>query len=108
MLASLHWLPVKFRIQFKVLVMAYRAQHGQAPAYICDLLHPYVAGRSLRSSDQNLLVVPRTRLKTKGDRAFEVVAPRLWNSLPPDLRSEVSVDTFKKRLKTHLFKLAFV
>ena len=106
-LFSFHWLPIRFRIHFKVLVFTYRALHGQAPAYISDLLHPYITSRSLRSSDQGLLVVPRARLKTKGDRAFEVVAPTLWNALPIDIRSAVSVDAFKKQLKTYLFKLAF-
>ena len=107
-LIALHWLPIKFRIQFKVLVVTYRALHGQAPTYIRDLLQPYLTSRSLRSSDQGLLVVPRSRLKTKGDCAFEVVAPKLWNSLPLNLRSVDTVDTFKKQLKTHLFRLAFV
>lgn len=41
-LISLHRLPVKFRITFKVLVITYRALHGQASAYIRDLLQPYV------------------------------------------------------------------
>ncbi|KAK0136611.1 hypothetical protein N1851_027214 [Merluccius polli] len=61
----------------------------------------------LRSSDQGLLVVPQARLKTK------VIMPlkwwlRHWNTLPLLIRSAVSVDAFKKQLKTHLFKLAFV
>ncbi len=107
-LSSLHWLPIKFRIHFKVLVFTYRALHGQAPAYISDLLHPYVTSRSLRSSDQGLLVLPHAQLRTKGDCAFEVVALTLWNALPIDIRSVVSVDTFKKQLKTYLFKLAFI
>ena len=45
-------------------------------------------------------MLPRTRLKTKGDRSFEVVAPTLWNALPINLRSAVSVDAFRKQLKT--------
>ncbi len=49
--------------------------------YISNLLHPYITSRSLRSSDQGLLVVPRAQLKTKGDLAFEVVAPTMWNTL---------------------------
>ena len=84
-LSSLHWLPIKFRIHFKVLVFTYRALHGQAPVYISDLLHPYITSRSLRPSDQGLLVVPRAQLKTKGDHAFEVVAPTLRNTLPIDI-----------------------
>ena len=59
-LSSLKWLPVKFRIHFKGVL------HGQAPVYISHLLHPYITSRSLRSSDQGLLVVPHSQLKTKG------------------------------------------
>uniref|UniRef100_A0A8C6VU81 Reverse transcriptase domain-containing protein n=1 Tax=Nothobranchius furzeri TaxID=105023 RepID=A0A8C6VU81_NOTFU len=104
LLLQLHWLPVNFRNHFKILVLVYRALHGQAPSYIGDL-SPYTPSRSLRSSDQSLLVVQRTRLKTKGNRSFAAVAPRLWNSLPLSLRSVDSVVFFKKQLKTHLFKL---
>lgn len=106
-LSSLHWLPIKFRIHFKVLLFIYRAMHGQAPVYICDLLCPYITSRSLRSSDQGLLAVPCSCRKTKGDRAFEVVPPTLWNALPSDICSAVSVDIFRRMLKTYLFKQAF-
>ncbi|KAF7650577.1 hypothetical protein LDENG_00123460 [Lucifuga dentata] len=49
----------------------------------------------------------KSRLKTEGDRAFAVMAPKLWNSLPSNLRFLDSVDSFKKQLKSHLFRLAF-
>ncbi len=107
-LISLHWLPVKFRIHFKILIMVFRALHGESPVYIKGMLKPYNSIRNLRSSNQILLVVPRSRLKTKGDCAFEVVAPKLWKALPLELRSVDSVDIFEMQLKTHLFKLAFV
>ena len=106
-LKSLHWLPVAYRFHFKILVLTFRALHGQAPFYIVDLITPYSSARSLRSSGQNLLMVPRTCFKTRGDRSFKAVAPRLWNELPQDLRSLDSVDTFKKLLKTYLFRRAF-
>ena len=106
-LKALHWLPISFRVQFKILTIIYRALHDQAPSYIQDILHVYTSGRSLRSSGQDLLTVPRTRFKTRGDRAFCVVAPRLWNSLPLALRALDSVEAFKKCLKTHLFRQAF-
>uniref|UniRef100_A0A8C6VWU7 Reverse transcriptase domain-containing protein n=1 Tax=Nothobranchius furzeri TaxID=105023 RepID=A0A8C6VWU7_NOTFU len=73
LLLQLHLLPVNFRVHFKILVLVYRTLHGQAPSYIGDLLSPYTPSRSLRSSDQSLLVVQRTRLKTKGDRSFAAV-----------------------------------
>jgi len=106
-LKELHWLPVSYRINFKILVLVFRALHGQAPPYISDLIQRYAPVRALRSVDQTLLTVPRTRYRTRGDRSFQAVAPRLWNDLPPSMRSSDSVDVFKCRLKTHLFVQAF-
>ena len=63
--------------------------------------------RKLRSSSQHLLATPKARLKTYGERAFAVAAPRLWNSIPLELRSSSSIDIFKRHLKTYLFKQAF-
>ena len=107
-LYSLHWLPVNFRIHFKILVLTFRALHDQAPSYISELLRPYSPSRSLRSSDQLLLMTPRTRFKTRGDRSFQASAPRLWNALPLDLRSLESTEVFKRELKTYLFRQAFI
>uniref|UniRef100_A0A8C1I461 Tetratricopeptide repeat domain 19 n=1 Tax=Cyprinus carpio carpio TaxID=630221 RepID=A0A8C1I461_CYPCA len=85
-LASLHWLPVKFRMHFKILVLTFRALQGQAPPYISDLIQLRTSSRSLRSTGQRFLVAPHTHFKTRGDRSFQVVAPRLWNALPPSIR----------------------
>ena len=106
-LKSLHWLPVECRIVFKILLITYKSLHGLSPKYITELLHPKVNVRVLRSSDKGLLEVPSTKLKTKGDRAFKKVAPTLWNDLPLFLKNAVSVDVFKKLLKTHLFRKYF-
>ena len=57
-LSTLHWLPVRFRITFKVLLFVFKSRHGLAPSYISDLLENYVPTRSLRSADTFLLVVP--------------------------------------------------
>ena len=85
----------------------YKCLNGLVPTYLSELLRYSNSPRLLRSSSQNFLAVPRSRLKTYGDRAFSAVAPRLWNQLPPELRGVTSVDQFKTRLKTHLFKLAY-
>ncbi|KAF7651270.1 hypothetical protein LDENG_00113150 [Lucifuga dentata] len=58
-LANFYWLPVSFRIDFKILLLVFKALHNQAPAYICDLLTFDKPGRCLRSSDRNLLMVPK-------------------------------------------------
>ena len=106
-LKVLHWLPVKQRIVFKVLVLTFKAVHGLAPGYLSELVTPYHPARSLRSSDSALLQTPRSRLRTYGDRAFAIAAPRLWNMLPLNLRQLDSESAFRKKLKTHLFKESF-
>ncbi|KAF7644272.1 hypothetical protein LDENG_00224820, partial [Lucifuga dentata] len=106
-LAGLHRLPFCFRIDFKILLLVFKALHGQAPIYIGDLLSPYEPDGCLRFSGRNLLTVPESHLVTKGDRAFAVRAPKLWNSLPEKLRLAKSVSSFKSLLKTFLYHKAF-
>ncbi len=73
-LQSLHWLPIMFRISYKILLLAYKALNGLAPAYLTNLLSRYNATRSLRSQNSGLLVVPRIAKSTKGGRTFSYLA----------------------------------
>ena len=105
-LYNLHWLPVKHRIQFKILLLTFKALHGLAPCYITHLLQQRNIRPGLRSSSSShILYVPKTRLASYGDRAFSSCAPRLWNSLPDELRATPDLSTFKHNLKSHLFNL---
>ena len=106
-LASLHWLPIDKRIDFKVLLMTFKALHGLAPRYLTDLITPYVPPRSLRSLDLSLLKKPKSRMKTFGDRSFAVASPHLWNKLPLHIRQLEDLEDFKSEVKTHLFKQAY-
>lgn len=106
-LSSLHWLPVRFRIDFKLLMFVFKAINGLAPTYLSEILTIRDPGRALRSSGQLLLDVPRSKCKQWGDRSFAVAAPRLWNKLPPDIRTATDLNLFKSKLKTHFFSLAF-
>lgn len=106
-LCSLHWLPVKFRITFKLLLFVFKAIHGLAPEYLSDCLKLRRHCRALRSSKQPLLEVPFSNCKQWGDRTFSIAGPKLWNSLPPEFYFIDDLALFKARLKTHLFKLAF-
>ena len=103
-LRELHWLPVKSRIIFKILLLVDKSLNNLAPAYINSLLKNYKPSRNLRSVDQGLLTVPKSNQRTYGDRAFSVAAPKLWNSLPLDIRNSGSITLFKCKLKTFLFK----
>ena len=107
LLKALHWLPVHYRINYKILLYTFKCIHGTAPAYLCRLIKLYEPTRSLRSADQFLLKKGKPRTKTYGDRAFQNCAPALWNSLPQDIRSIQSLNSFKSALKTHFFKLSY-
>ena len=106
-LRSLHWLPVCFRIDFKVLLLVFKCLNGLGPSYLSDLLLSYQPSRTLRSSGTGLLIVPKVRTKTHGEAAFSHYGPQLWNSLPENIRTAETVDIFERRLKTHLFNLVF-
>ena len=108
LLKELHWLPISFRIDFKVLLLTYKCLNNMAPKYLSDLLHQRPNELSTRSASLDLLSIPKSRTKSFGDRSFAVAAPRLWNELPFPLRNSESVVGFKKDLKTRLFRLAFV
>ncbi len=73
----------------------------------CFVLFYCNASRELRSNSSLKLTVPRTRLKLKGDRAFSVAAPQLWNNLPSYIRSAPTYADFKFLLKTYLFTVAY-
>jgi len=105
-LLRLHWLPVQQLVLFKIAVLVYQCLNGLAPSYLADncQLVSDVRPRWLRSSDSMTCAVRRTRT-TYGDRCFAVAGPRVWNSLPTELRQSDSLIQFKRRLKTHLFGL---
>ena len=110
LLNELHWLPVRKRIAFKVLLLTYKAIHGLAPTYIQELITMKSLSQSqstyrLRSSqDPTLLSHPSRKSRvTLGDWAFLYAAPNLWNNLPPCIRQSSSLNVFKCKLKTHLF-----
>ena len=111
-LRELHWLPVDRRIEYKILLYAYKALNGLAPEYLCNMVELYAPDRVLRSASQNLLVVPRGKHCQYGMRTFAMAAATLWNSLnvrdrSNRIRGSPSLESFKSNLKTLLFKEHF-
>ena len=109
-LRELHWLPVQFRIQFKLIIITFKVIKGQGPIYLQELVRLQQSGAySLRSSNKGLMLqIPNViSKKTLGDRAYMCAAPKLWNSLPCHVRNESDFNKFKILLKTYLFNLAF-
>ena len=108
-LKELHWLPDKYRIEFKILILTFQAIDGLAPEYLCDLIQiRELPNYNLRRSNEIFLTVPSHESPNSiEDRAFKFAAPKLWNRLPKEIRHIDSLDNFKKQLKTYLFRLAY-
>ena len=108
---QLHCLPVSFRINFKILLLTFKAIQELTPSYINDLvkIKPLNSRYRLWSNDGILLSHLNFKtLTTLGNRAFVATAPKFWNDLHLEIRMTKSVDTFKKFLKTHLFCRLFI
>ena len=108
-LISLHWLRVPERVQFKIAVLTYKVLHDTAPRYLgpLDRVADLPSRRALRSASSSRLVVPTFRLSTVGSRSFSVAGPRIWNGLPEDVVLAPSLSTFRRRLKTYLYKQSY-
>ena len=101
--SDLHWLRVPERIKFRLAVHVFRCRHNMAPPYLSRDFHWTDEAESLqrlRSGSQPRLIVPRSRLRTIGDRCFRVMAARAWNSLPTSVTTATSLFSFKRQLKT--------
>jgi len=85
------------------LVQTHAPPH-RSSTYLSELIQTRAPPRALHSSDALLLVVPRIHTEL-ARRTFCLAAPSTWNSLPADIRLHESILTFKRYLKTHLFKL---
>ena len=94
---SLHWLKVKERIVFKILLLVHKCLYCISPVYLNDLLS--LTDSFIRTG--NLISVKTNYASSHG--AFSVCAPQLWNKLPLDIKFETCTVLFKRKLKSHLF-----
>ena len=101
-LQSLHWLKVSERIEFKLLLLAYKSIHGLAPIYLSELLYLNSNSSRRRSS----LHIPLGNHSCKS-RAFQLAVPKLWHQLPTDIKECLTLSSFKSKLKTFLFKKSY-
>ena len=104
LLERLHWWPIEWRAKFKIACITYKTISTNEPAYLHSLLKHHVPSRSLRSSDSNLLSVPRVRT-CFGSRSFAVGASTIWSTLPSDIRNSPSICCFRRHLKTFFYNL---
>ena len=101
-LQKLHWLKIEERIEFKVLLLAYKALNGLAPEYLADLLnYNHLSGSRVPSLQLH------AAKKSLAQRAFTSYAPLLWNCLPAEISQSDRLNCFKNKLKTRLFRKSY-
>ena len=91
----MHVLPIRQRVNYKVVMLTYAIRLSGEPHHLNAMLIDYRPTRTLRSADEHLLAEPRTKL-CSADRAFSVAAPKLWNTLPADIRNSNTITIFRK------------
>ena len=106
LLRELHWLPIVCRVDFKLLVIHLQSHAQRRASVLCELVCPYQPTRTLRSANNNMLEVKRTRTKA-GDCSFAVAAATLWNNLPTVIKTCDNLTSFKRLLKTHFCRIAY-
>ena len=105
-LRDLYWLPIAQRVDFKLATIVFKVRLLHQPKYLAALLTDYEPSRTLRSTNKQYLCIPRSRT-VLASRRFSSAAPVIWNGLPLDIRTCDKLDCFRRKLKTHFFKLAF-
>ena len=119
-LATLYWLRVPERVQYKIAVLTLKVLHDSAPRYqgsatakrgLCQgplfAVADLSGRRALRSASTSRLVAPPIKLSIVGSHVFPVAAAQVWNGLPETIVSSSSLQTFRRQLKTRLFQLSF-
>ena len=108
-LKKVHFLPIAYRIKFKVALMVFKCLNNLAPKYLKDLISLRDVKRiSVRmDNDFYILKTPPPAKFSKTEAAFSYHGPKIWNSLPYNIRCIMDIVRFKKCLKTYLFDMAF-
>ena len=108
---KLHWLPVRYRVQFKIGLITYKILTQGQPVYLRGLIHPYTSFRNTRQSTKFLQTPTFDRRVHKSikhfSNSFSHYAPSLRNSFPLHVINSPSVASFRNHLKTHLFSSSF-
>ena len=110
-LKKLHWLPVKYRVQFKIGLITYKILNQGQPIYLRELIQPTtlpeIKGEVTPNSSSSKPPLSIVEFTKHFSNSFSHYAPVLWNSFSFHVRISPSVASFRKYLKTHLFSSSF-
>ena len=103
-LKRLHWLTIGPRIDFKNILIAWKAEETSEPPYIKAAITP---GTRMSHSRCRYFEPRLPGGLSASRRSFEISIPRLLNKLPVSVKDSSSIDQLKKNLKTFLFTEGF-
>ena len=92
----------KLNIKYNICLLTFNALNGHGTQYLSEMLTTRNADYGLRSHEALTLSILWTKWKSLGYHTFKVAAPKLWNSLPEDVRS-----SSESKLKTRYFSIAY-
>ena len=104
MLEQLHWLPVAFRIDFKIATLTYKAVDLKQPLCLAQHLKLKSMHLNTWNNDQLLLQHPSVGTNSYERRSLSYTAATVWNKLPYKIPNAPLVTLFRKKLKTLYFK----
>ena len=105
-LKQYHWLPIRQRIHYKVLMLTFMSLNGLAPTYLEELM------KRRPMKEQGLMATmtwwsPPSSISPLEEDKWAIWT-KLWNTLPKELKTCTNINTFKKLLETFLFKKAYL
>ena len=113
-LKKLHWLPVRYMVQFKIGLITYKILNQGQLVYLRELIHSYTSSRNTRQGTPKLKFLQTSTFDRRVQKSikhfsnsFSQYGPVLWNSFLFHVRNRPSVASFRKHLKTHLFSSSF-
>ena len=112
-LKKLLWLPVRYRVQFKIGLIKCKILNQGQPVYLRELVHPYTSSRDTRQSTSKFKFLQTPTFDRRVHKSIKhfLLIPSVTmpeNSFPFQVRNSPSVASFRKYLKTHLFNSSFL
>ena len=99
---KLGWFTIYERFKYNKAIVLYKSTHGLTPSYISDLFQfPSTERYNVRSVSNNDMLIKRHSTKTF-EKSLQYGGPRLWNSLPPNIRNAPSLSSFKNALSKYI------
>ena len=84
-----------------IAILIYNALHNQSPQYIKELFKLRISNYNLRGTD--MLILPRFNTVTYGKNSLRYMGPKIWNSLPDDIKAANNIVTFTKSIRKFNF-----